>query len=276
MSEGKSYHQHLMNLAYDRWQKGGDLEDKSTSEFHAALPKDQLKAVLLGNLNYQVENGGFSQWVFNGYACECSEVMEVLEEMGTELALKVHSMLARIRPHLDCDGGEDRGCFGSYWEQIDDEHEEMCCNCHGNGEVWVEDEDDEEDGGSYEECGYCDDGYERWTETVDSPEGIAIAEELDDQYYAINKEFMEEAEKFLKGEELVKAKKEEVKPVKTKTKPRVKLIGEDGNAFYILGKVKAALRKAGLKEEAEKFMKEATSGDYNHLLATAMGYVEVY
>ena len=60
-----------------------------------------------------------------------------------------------------------------------------------------------------------------------------------------------------------------------KTKPQVKLVGTDGNAFAVLGKVKAALVKAGMKEEAEAFMKEAMSGDYNHLLATAMEYVDV-
>ena len=58
-------------------------------------------------------------------------------------------------------------------------------------------------------------------------------------------------------------------------KPKVRLTGEDGNAFAILGKVKKALRKAGMKEEASCFMEEATAGDYNHLLRTAMKYVEV-
>ena len=58
-------------------------------------------------------------------------------------------------------------------------------------------------------------------------------------------------------------------------KPTVKLIGEDGNAFAILGKVSKALKKAGLTEEAKKYMEEATSGDYNHLLAVTMEYVDV-
>ncbi len=57
---------------------------------------------------------------------------------------------------------------------------------------------------------------------------------------------------------------------------KVKLIGEDGNAFYILGKVQSALRRGGTgKEFIEAFTKEATSGDYNHLLATVMEVVEV-
>lgn len=59
-------------------------------------------------------------------------------------------------------------------------------------------------------------------------------------------------------------------------KPRVKLVGTDGNAFSILGRVKNALIKAGLNDQAERFLKEATSGDYEHLLITCMKYVDVY
>lgn len=58
-------------------------------------------------------------------------------------------------------------------------------------------------------------------------------------------------------------------------KIKVKLIGEDGNAFHILGKVSMALKRAGLKEKAEKYVEEATSGDYNHLLAVTSEYVEI-
>jgi len=60
-----------------------------------------------------------------------------------------------------------------------------------------------------------------------------------------------------------------------KQKPKVKLLGKDGNAFVILGEVSKALRKAGMDEEAEAFFEEATEGDYNHLLRTAMKYVDV-
>jgi hypothetical protein len=60
-----------------------------------------------------------------------------------------------------------------------------------------------------------------------------------------------------------------------KTDLVVRLVGEDGNAFAILSKVKKALTRAGHKDLAEQFLKEATSGDYDHLLRTAMEYVEV-
>ena len=60
------------------------------------------------------------------------------------------------------------------------------------------------------------------------------------------------------------------------TKPTVKLIGEDGNAFSIMGSVKKALRQAGAdKEYIDRYLSEATSGDYDHLLVVSMGYVDV-
>lgn len=52
-------------------------------------------------------------------------------------------------------------------------------------------------------------------------------------------------------------------------KARVKLVGEDGNAFFILGRCSAAGKKAGYTpEQLKAFTDEATSGDYDHLLAT--------
>lgn len=57
---------------------------------------------------------------------------------------------------------------------------------------------------------------------------------------------------------------------------KVKLIGTDGNAFALMGKVVAALRKAKVGDEVIKaFREEATSGDYNNLLRTCSKYVEV-
>jgi len=56
----------------------------------------------------------------------------------------------------------------------------------------------------------------------------------------------------------------------------VTLIGEDGNAFAVLGAVKRAMQRGGVsKGDIDAYMAEAMSGDYNHLLATTMQYVEV-
>lgn len=56
----------------------------------------------------------------------------------------------------------------------------------------------------------------------------------------------------------------------------VQLTGEDGNAFAIMGRVSGALRKAGVpKSEIDEYMSESMSGDYDHLLQTAMAWVDV-
>jgi len=62
---------------------------------------------------------------------------------------------------------------------------------------------------------------------------------------------------------------------KSKTNIKVKLTGTDGNAFAVMGKVKQALNRGGHPELVDEYLKEAMSGDYDHLLATSMQYVEV-
>ena len=64
--------------------------------------------------------------------------------------------------------------------------------------------------------------------------------------------------------------------IKPKKKPVVLLVNEDGNAFAIMGRVSAALRKAGAdKEYIKQYQAEAMSGDYDNLLRVTMEYVDV-
>ena len=59
-------------------------------------------------------------------------------------------------------------------------------------------------------------------------------------------------------------------------KPRVKLVGRDGNAWAIMGACRSAARKAKWTEEQTKaVMAEMMAGDYDHLLRTAMKHFEV-
>lgn len=54
----------------------------------------------------------------------------------------------------------------------------------------------------------------------------------------------------------------------------VELAGQDGNAFFIIGRTASALRSAGVpKEEIDAFVGEATSGDYYHVLQTVTEWV---
>ena len=57
---------------------------------------------------------------------------------------------------------------------------------------------------------------------------------------------------------------------------KVRLVGEDGNAHAILGRVIQALRRSKVPEDkVSEFKREAMSGDYDNLLCTCMKWVEV-
>ena len=56
----------------------------------------------------------------------------------------------------------------------------------------------------------------------------------------------------------------------------VRLTGKDGNAFNILAICLRAMRRASLdQEERDAFRAEATSSNYDHLLATCIEWFEV-
>ena len=61
----------------------------------------------------------------------------------------------------------------------------------------------------------------------------------------------------------------------SKTNVKVKMVGEDGNAFACLGRCRKALGRAGKLEMWNEFHKEATAGDYNHLLATLSDWFDI-
>ena len=58
--------------------------------------------------------------------------------------------------------------------------------------------------------------------------------------------------------------------------PTVKLLGTDGNAFSIIGNCRRSAKRAGWNDaQLSAFVKEATSGDYDHVIQTAMKYFDV-
>jgi len=57
---------------------------------------------------------------------------------------------------------------------------------------------------------------------------------------------------------------------------KVKLVGEDGNIFAILGRVSDAMRRAGCsKSDIDQYLKDATSGDYDNALRVTCQTVKV-
>lgn len=59
------------------------------------------------------------------------------------------------------------------------------------------------------------------------------------------------------------------------TKPSVKMVGEDGNAFAIMGRCKRAARSCWTPQEWETFQQAMMSGDHDHLLQLVMAYFDV-
>ena len=59
-------------------------------------------------------------------------------------------------------------------------------------------------------------------------------------------------------------------------KPPLTLVGQDGNAFAILGRAIRAAQHAGWPQQwIDEYKSKATSGDYDHLLAVTMNYFDV-
>lgn len=60
------------------------------------------------------------------------------------------------------------------------------------------------------------------------------------------------------------------------SKPKLKLIGEDGNVFFIIGKAVREAKRAGWdKEKIEKFKEDCMSGNYDNVLCLCMEHFEV-
>jgi len=64
--------------------------------------------------------------------------------------------------------------------------------------------------------------------------------------------------------------------MKTINKPVCKLIGEDGNVFNIIGLVSKCLKRSGLRDESNEFIRKAFAcQSYDEVLQLAMTYAEV-
>ena len=56
----------------------------------------------------------------------------------------------------------------------------------------------------------------------------------------------------------------------------IHLIGENGNAFHVLGLCLSAMRRGHIpQEEQDEFCRQATASDYNHLLITCLEWFNV-
>lgn len=74
-SKVDSFWQYIMDSAYDKW----DHDNMKREDFLEQLTDYEKTAVIFGNFNYQVENGGLSQWYFNNYSDDLNSLIEFLK-----------------------------------------------------------------------------------------------------------------------------------------------------------------------------------------------------
>jgi hypothetical protein len=87
--------QKVMDAAYEKWQANRGW---SYSDFVNHLDYLEKVVVVTGNLNYQVENGGFMQWHDNGYSEMSSILLSFLEnELETDAAINVAALVRSCR-----------------------------------------------------------------------------------------------------------------------------------------------------------------------------------
>lgn len=75
MEAKETLHVALMHKAYAMFRKH---DEWTLNDFYFNISPLERRAVALGNLNYQVGNGGFMQWINNGYAEESGNSIRLI------------------------------------------------------------------------------------------------------------------------------------------------------------------------------------------------------
>ncbi len=97
--------QRLVKQAYARQE--GDLRHADAAEFYERIDPLQRKAVLLRDFDYQVCEGGIPHWILNARDGWISEVMDLVQKIGTEAAKEVLTILQEVSPLADSESEDD-------------------------------------------------------------------------------------------------------------------------------------------------------------------------
>ena len=151
-----SDHQELMQIFYNHWQKlslqvrdnnskldedsneyffdgsiEGMLRAPTQGEIAAVMPAKVIAAVMLGNQNYQVLNGGWSQWEGNGFsvnAPKLAEIYDVASDFEIEGARDLHEMTTsfmRIQKEIRDDDDEEGCGYNNPYDDLDERYYEV-------------------------------------------------------------------------------------------------------------------------------------------------------
>jgi len=108
--------QALMDEVYTEWQKEENKGKGKWDVLDGFSAAHQI-AVVLGNFNYQVENGGLEQWIYNGYFHDDAEKLIEYLEIGAESDERCRTILDRIykldqyAQETDCDR------YGNFYDE---------------------------------------------------------------------------------------------------------------------------------------------------------------
>lgn len=85
-----SYIQKVMDFAYDKFETNLNWDIEG---FYSNISTIERNACIIGNLNYQVCNGGFTQWMGNGYGPASKPyIVNILNSIETDTAEKVNKL----------------------------------------------------------------------------------------------------------------------------------------------------------------------------------------
>lgn len=86
------------------------------------------EAVVLANLNYQVQNGGFEQWIDNRYIVKIARVQNALSNIHTSTSITVKQLLSGVSRYIDVKLlSKNRGYYlNDSYAGYEDEYLEKC------------------------------------------------------------------------------------------------------------------------------------------------------
>lgn len=246
--------QQHMDTAYEKYRT---IEWDRRYEAEGLTGKE-IAATLLGNFNYQVENGGLVQWWDNGYAFEkgpngtsthvaLAALVTNFRENDPEVADKIVEAMAFVDriPQKEAEGR-----FHDRHRDYDDEDDEF-----------YDDETPLEEylGSENVSEGYWAFDFERRFTFMDKVVGA----------YPDNGNPFEATHDFKAVKPVPKVPADVKYP-----NVHVRLLGEDGNADSIIARTRRAMERGRIPaEEIESYTAEARSGDYNNVLTTTMKWV---
>jgi tetratricopeptide (TPR) repeat protein len=128
----------LVNRAYQLWRTD---RQASRTEFYQGLHPIQRNAVQLWDLNSQVFNGGFPQWLANGFGAWIEEIIDSVRQIGTKSAKAVQSILegvARLDRECKTQDEADQNMGGLL--EYTDRYYAVASDFADDVEVWLEEQ----------------------------------------------------------------------------------------------------------------------------------------